>query len=171
MQEKKRTTTTMIISRQPSIFSTYSSSPEDDIYEDDDTCYMFDDLYLYDAFENLEDDEEFDEEDSIPEAVGLDDEASQTSSESEGEDDETDYEELPTPEENKRRIAYRYQKGDKVLLLLNRNDPKLQLNQGLFTELFYKRSIGVLRIQRSKYVEPIHVRLVRPYFGRNRGGD
>ena len=100
MQEKKRATTTMI-SRQPSIFSTYSSSPEDDIYEDDDTCYMFDDLYLYDAFENLEDDEEFDEEDSIPEAVGLDDEASQTSSESEGEDDETDYEELPTPEENK----------------------------------------------------------------------
>jgi len=73
--------------------------------------------------------------------------------------------------ENKWRITCRCQKGDKVLLLPNRNDPKSQLNQGPFTVLSYNRSNGVLRIQRGKYVEPIHARLVRPYFGRNRGGD
>jgi hypothetical protein len=73
--------------------------------------------------------------------------------------------------ENKRRIAYDYQPGGYVLMLPNRLDPKLDLNKGPFQIVSYNKANGVLRIRRGNYVEPIHIRRVRPYFGRPSGGD
>ena len=73
--------------------------------------------------------------------------------------------------ENKRRIAHRYQPGGSVLLLPNPLDPKMTLNRGPFKIVSVNRSNGILRIQRGNYVEPIHIRHVRPYFGRSSGGD
>jgi transposase InsO family protein len=73
--------------------------------------------------------------------------------------------------ENKRRIAYDYKPGDKVLILAGGMDPKLKLHQGPYAVLSYNKSNGILHISRNNYVEPINVRLVRPYFGTIRGGD
>jgi transposase InsO family protein len=73
--------------------------------------------------------------------------------------------------ENKRRVAYKYQPGGYIVILTNRMDPKLQLNRGPYRIVSYNPANGVLRIKRGNYVEPIHSRLVRPYFGRPSGGD
>ena len=74
--------------------------------------------------------------------------------------------------ENRRRIAYKYQPGDKVLILASsRLDPKLKLHEGPYTVLKFNASNGILHIRRKNYVEPINIRLVRPYFGSIRGGD
>ena len=70
--------------------------------------------------------------------------------------------------ENKRRIKYNYQVGDKILVLANRLDPKLKLHQGPYEVLSYNKDSGTLHIQRRNYVEPINIRNVRPYFGRRR---
>ena len=70
--------------------------------------------------------------------------------------------------ENKRRVAYRYKKGDKVLILSRHLDPKLQLHRGPYKVLSYDSNSGTLHIQRNNYVEPINIRNVRPYFGRER---
>jgi hypothetical protein len=69
--------------------------------------------------------------------------------------------------ENKRRIAYRYKAGDKVLILAKSMDPKLKLHEGPYKVLSYDQASGTLHIQRKNYVEPINVRNVRPYFGRS----
>jgi len=73
--------------------------------------------------------------------------------------------------ENKRRIKYNYKPGDKVLILSNKLDPKLKLNQGPFKVIHYNEANGTLQIRRGNYIEPINIRLVRPYFGRHSGGD
>ena len=73
--------------------------------------------------------------------------------------------------ENRRRIAYDYKKGDKVLILTNYMDPKLKLHEGPYKVLSYNKSNGTLHIKRNNYVEPINIRNVRPYFGAIRGGD
>ena len=73
--------------------------------------------------------------------------------------------------ENRRRIAYNYKEGDKVLVLSGGLDPKLQLHEGPYRVLAYNKSNGTLHIQRKNYVEPINIRLVRPYFGAIRGGE
>jgi transposase InsO family protein len=73
--------------------------------------------------------------------------------------------------ENKRRIKYKYKPGDKVLILPNRLDPKLKLNQGPYKVIHYNEANGTLQIRRGNYIEPINIRLVRPYFGRHSGGD
>ena len=67
--------------------------------------------------------------------------------------------------ENRRRIKHTYQAGDRVLLLPNALDPKMQLNSGPFKVLSYDKSSGTVRIQRKNYVEPLNIRRVRPYFG------
>ena len=73
--------------------------------------------------------------------------------------------------ENKRRIKYKYKPGDKVLILTNKLDPKLKLNQGPYKVIHYNEANGTLQIRRGNYIEPINIRLVRPYFGRHSGGD
>lgn len=67
--------------------------------------------------------------------------------------------------ENKRRIKYDYQAGDKILILANPLDPKLKLHQGPYPVVNYDKATGTLHIQRKNYVEPINIRNVRPYFG------
>jgi hypothetical protein len=73
--------------------------------------------------------------------------------------------------ENKRRVAYNYKPGDRVLILAGGLDPKLKLHEGPYRVISYNKSNGTLHIQRRNYIEPINIRLVRPYFGTNRGGD
>jgi transposase InsO family protein len=73
--------------------------------------------------------------------------------------------------ENRRRIAYNYKVGDKVLILSNFMDPKLQLHRGPYRVLSFNKSNGTLHIKRNNYVEAINIRNVRPYFGALRGGD
>ena len=67
--------------------------------------------------------------------------------------------------ENRRRIAYKYKAGDKVLVLAQSLDPKLQLHQGPYRVEHYNKATGTLHIKRKNYVEPINIRNVRPYFG------
>ena len=67
--------------------------------------------------------------------------------------------------ENRSRIKYNYKKGDKILIISQSLDPKLQLHPGPYKVLSYEQSSGTLYIQRRNYVEPINVRLVRPYYG------
>jgi len=73
--------------------------------------------------------------------------------------------------ENKRRIAYDYKEGDKVLVLSGGLDPKLKLHEGPFRVVSFNKSNGTLHIRRKNYIEPINMRQVRPYFGAIRGGD
>ena len=68
--------------------------------------------------------------------------------------------------DNKRRIRYNYQVGDKVLILSGGLDPKLKLHEGPYPVLRYNKSNGILHIQRKGYVDTIHIRRVRPYFGK-----
>ena len=68
--------------------------------------------------------------------------------------------------ENRRRIKYDYKEGDKVLLLPERNAPKLKLNLGPFKVVSYDKANGTLQIRRGQDIEPVNIRLVRPYFGR-----
>ena len=72
--------------------------------------------------------------------------------------------------ENRRRIAHRYQEGDKVLILSGGMDPKLKLHEGPFKVLSVDRATGTLRIQRKNYIEPINIRRVRQFFERRRVG-
>lgn len=67
--------------------------------------------------------------------------------------------------ENKRRIPYNYKPGDYVLILSGGLDPKLKLHEGPFRVVSFNKSSGTLHIQRRNYIEPINIRLVRPYFG------
>ena len=67
--------------------------------------------------------------------------------------------------ENRRRIAHVYKPGDKILILTQRLDPKLQLHEGPYKVVDYNKANGTLQIKRGEYIEPINVRLVRPYFG------
>ena len=76
-----------------------------------------------------------------------------------------------TERENRRRIAYDYKEGDKVLILSGGLDPKLKLHSGPYKVLSVNKSTGTLHIRRNNYVEPINIRNVRPYFGASRGGD
>ena len=48
----------------------------------------------------------------------------------------------------------------------NRMDPKLKLHQGPFKIVSYDKANGTLQIRRGNYIEPINVRLVRPFFRR-----
>ena len=73
--------------------------------------------------------------------------------------------------ENRRRIAYDYKAGDKVLILSGGLDPKMRLHQGPYRVVSYNKSNGTLHIIRKNYLEPINIRNVRPYFGAIRGGD
>jgi hypothetical protein len=74
--------------------------------------------------------------------------------------------------ENKRRIAHTYVPGDKVLILAGQSiEPKLALHSGPFEVLGFNPANGILKVQRQGYVDTIHMRLVRPYFGRNSGGE
>jgi len=59
--------------------------------------------------------------------------------------------------ENKRRIAYKYKRGGKVLMLPNPMDPKLTLNQGPFEILSYNKTNGILRLQIGNYIEPVSI--------------
>lgn len=68
--------------------------------------------------------------------------------------------------ENRRRIAYDYKVGDKVLVLAQSLDPKLKLHEGPYRVEGFNKATGTLHIQRRNYVEPINIRNVRPYFGR-----
>jgi len=70
--------------------------------------------------------------------------------------------------ENKRRIAYNYKEGDRVLILAKSLDPKLQLHQGPYKVVSYNKATGTLHIQRKNYVEPINIRNVRPFFGKSK---
>ncbi|CAB9522987.1 Transposon Tf2 [Seminavis robusta] len=67
--------------------------------------------------------------------------------------------------ENRRRIAHNYKKGDHVLIKSSSMDPKMQLNVGPFKVVSFNKASGTLHIQRRNYIEPINIRLVRPYFG------
>ena len=66
--------------------------------------------------------------------------------------------------ENRRRYKHKYKPGDKVLILTQRMDPKLKLNDGPYTVESYNELNGTLQIRRGNYIEPINIRLVRPYF-------
>ena len=67
--------------------------------------------------------------------------------------------------ENRSRIAYKYKKGDRVLILSRHLDPKLQLHRGPYKVLSYDKSSGTLHIARKHYVEPINIWNIRPYYG------
>jgi hypothetical protein len=43
-------------------------------------------------------------------------------------------------------------------------DPKLKLNDGPYTIEAYNQVNGTLQIRWGNYIEPINVRLVRPFF-------
>ena len=73
--------------------------------------------------------------------------------------------------ENKRRIKCNCKPGDKVLILPQRPDPKMTLNQGPYDVVDYNASNGTLQIRRGNHIEPINVRNVRPCFGHRSGGD
>mmetsp|Transcript_119887 Transcript_119887/g.346396 ORF Transcript_119887/g.346396 Transcript_119887/m.346396 type:complete len:492 (-) Transcript_119887:104-1579(-) len=73
--------------------------------------------------------------------------------------------------ENKRRIAYQYKPGDRVLILAQRLDPKMKQHEGPYRVIDYNSANGTLQIRRNNYIESINIRLVRPYFGRHSGGD
>ena len=66
--------------------------------------------------------------------------------------------------ENRRRYKHTYKPGDKVLILTQRLDPKLKLHEGPYTVAAYNKLNGTLQIRRGNYIEPINIRLVRPYF-------
>ena len=66
--------------------------------------------------------------------------------------------------ENRRRYKHKYKPGDKVLIMTQRLDPKLKLNDGPYTVESYNQVNGTLQIRRGNYIEPINVRLVRPFF-------
>ena len=71
--------------------------------------------------------------------------------------------------ENKRRIAYDYKPGDKVLILVGGYlDPKLELHHGPYKVIGFNKSNGTLTIRRKNYTEPINIRNVRPYFGKKK---
>ena len=70
--------------------------------------------------------------------------------------------------ENKRWIPYKYEPGGKVLLLTRYLDPKLKLKEGPYTIESVNSKNGILHIKRGQYVEPISMRLVRPYFGKEK---
>ena len=72
--------------------------------------------------------------------------------------------------ENKRRIAYDYKPGDKILILVGgyNLDPKLELHHGPYKVLGFNKSNGTLTIRRKNYIEPINIRNVRPYFGKKK---
>ena len=61
--------------------------------------------------------------------------------------------------------------GDRILILSGGLDPKLQLSEVPYRVVGVNRWKGTLSIQRRKYVEPINMRRVRPYYGTSRGGD
>ena len=69
--------------------------------------------------------------------------------------------------ENKRRTNYKYKKGDRILILSNSMDPKLQLHQGPFKVVSYDKGSGTLHIQRKNYIEPINIQRVRLYYGKS----
>ena len=73
--------------------------------------------------------------------------------------------------ENKRRIKCNCKPGDKVLILPQRLDPKMTLNQGPYDVVDHNTSNGTLQIRRGNCIEPINIRNVRPYFGHRSGGD
>ena len=62
-------------------------------------------------------------------------------------------------QENKRRIAYQYKAGDKVLIMSGKMsiDPKLKLHEGPYRVLSYNKASGTLRIRRRNYVEPTNI--------------
>ena len=68
--------------------------------------------------------------------------------------------------ENRRRIKHTYKAGDKILVLPNAMDPKMQLNRGPYRVISYDASSGTVRIQRNNYEEPLNIRRIRPYFGK-----
>lgn len=71
--------------------------------------------------------------------------------------------------ENKRRIAYSYKPGDKILILSGGYlEPKLKLHEGPYKVLGFNKSNGTLTIRRRNYIEPINIRNVRPYFGKKK---
>ncbi len=72
--------------------------------------------------------------------------------------------EVNNARENRRRIAYQYKPGDKVLLLTQKLDPKLKLNPGPYKVEAFDPMNGTLQIRRGNYIEPVNIRLVRPYF-------
>ena len=59
-----------------------------------------------------------------------------------------------------------HNEGDRVLVLSQALDPKLQLHQGPYRVVSYDKATGTLHIKQKHYVEPINIRNVRPYFGR-----
>jgi hypothetical protein len=75
--------------------------------------------------------------------------------------------------ENKQQIACSYQEGDYVLIISGQapNEPKLKLDEGPYIVLIYNELNRILHIQRRNYVEPIHIRRDRPYFGAIQRGD
>jgi hypothetical protein len=73
--------------------------------------------------------------------------------------------------ENKRRIAYNYKVGDTILIMTQRLDPKLNIHEGPYKVMDYNTANGTLQIRHGNYIEPINIRLVRPYFGHQSGGD
>jgi hypothetical protein len=66
--------------------------------------------------------------------------------------------------ENKRRYKHKYKPGDKVLIMTQRLDPKLKLNDGPYTIEAYNQVNGTLQIHQGNCIEPINIRLVRPFF-------
>lgn len=70
--------------------------------------------------------------------------------------------------ENRKRIAYTYKPGDRILILSRALDPKLQLHQGPYKVESYNKATGTLHIKRNNYIEPINIRNVRPFFGESR---
>ena len=67
--------------------------------------------------------------------------------------------------ENTSRLSHKYMVGDKVLILINKDDVKSkmdQLTEGPFAIVKVYPSHGTVKIQRGAYQEMIHIRRLKP---------
>ena len=71
--------------------------------------------------------------------------------------------------ENRNRIEHEYHAGDKILIIIKKNDVKAKLDER--TEAPYKiiqiYENGTIKIQKDKYEETISIRRIKPSVGKN----
>ena len=68
--------------------------------------------------------------------------------------------------ENASRLSHNYTVGDKVLILISRDEVKSKMDQpteGPFAIVKVYPSHGTVKIQRENYQEVIHIRRLKPY--------
>ena len=73
--------------------------------------------------------------------------------------------------ENKRRVNHTYHPGDRFLIIADKLNPKLTLHDGPYTVTHFNQANGTIHYTRRNFTDKINIRLVRPYFRSNLGGE